>query len=60
MDMENKRVLVFGTGVSGIGAADLLLEKGAGVILYDGNDRQEPEEILAKLKKREGARVILG
>lgn len=60
MDMENKRVLVFGTGVSGIGAADLLLEKGAGVILYDGNDRQEPEEILAKLRKREGARVILG
>lgn len=60
MNMENKRVLVFGTGVSGIGAADLLMKKGARVILYDGNDKQEPEQILAKLDKREGARVILG
>ncbi|HCT92232.1 MAG TPA: UDP-N-acetylmuramoyl-L-alanine--D-glutamate ligase [Lachnospiraceae bacterium] len=60
MDMEKKQVLVFGTGVSGIGAADLLLEKGAEVLLYDGNDKQDPEQILAKLRKREGARVILG
>lgn len=60
MDMENKQVLVFGTGVSGIGAADLLMEKGARVVLYDGNDKQEPEQVLAKLKKKEGARVILG
>lgn len=60
MDMENKRVLVFGAGVSGIGAADLLLEKGAKVLLFEGNEKQEPEQILARLKKREGAEVVLG
>lgn len=60
MDRRNQRVLVFGTGVSGIGAADLLIAEGARVLLYDGNDKQDPEQILAKLKKRDGAEVALG
>ena len=36
MDAEGKKVLVVGTGLSGIAAAGLLLEKGLDVILYDG------------------------
>ncbi len=60
MKMDKKRVLVFGSGVSGISAADLLAAQGARVLLYDGNGNQEPEQILAKLKKPETAEVILG
>lgn len=60
MEFTNKHVLVFGTGISGIGAADLLCAKKAKVILYDGNDRLEPEDILKKLKDPEGVRIVLG
>ena len=60
MKMDKKRVLVFGSGVSGISAADLLAAQGARVLLYDGNGNQEPEQILAKLKKPEAVEVILG
>lgn len=37
MDIKRKQVLVFGTGISGIAAGQLLLKEGADVILYDGN-----------------------
>ena len=37
MDLKNKEVLVFGTGLSGIGAAVLLHRTGAVPVLYDGN-----------------------
>lgn len=46
--MEGKKVLVFGTGLSGRAAAKLLLEKGADVILYDENEKLNPDEILEK------------
>ena len=36
MDMKNKKVLVFGSGISGIGAGKLLEQVGASVVLYDG------------------------
>ena len=39
MDLKNKRVLVAGTGISGIGAAGLLLKTDADIILYDGNEK---------------------
>lgn len=37
MEWQDKRVLVFGTGVSGIGAAELLEKVQAQPVLYDGN-----------------------
>lgn len=60
MDIKGKKVLVFGTGISGIAAADLLQDVGAIPILYDGNDRQDPDAIRAKLKDAQGIRIILG
>ena len=33
----SQKVLVAGTGISGIAAAKLLLKKGGEVVLYDGN-----------------------
>lgn len=60
MKLEGKRVLVFGTGISGIGAADLLKRVGASVVLYDGNEKLNPQEILDKLADKAGVTVILG
>lgn len=45
MELENKKVLVFGTGKSGIAAAQLLLEQKALVVVYDGNHELDEEKI---------------
>lgn len=60
MDLANKRVLVFGTGISGIGAAALLLKVHAIPVLYDGNEKLKKEEILEKLPKGCNVQIILG
>ena len=60
MIFAGKKVLVFGTGKSGIAAEDLLHKKGASVVLYDGNDKLEKEEILKKLESRDSVVVVLG
>ena len=38
MELNNKKVMVVGTGISGIGAIDLLNKAGADSIIYDGNE----------------------
>ena len=43
MDLKGKKVLVFGAGKSGIGAADLLGSVGAQPIIYDGNENLDKE-----------------
>ena len=60
MIFAGKKVLVFGTGKSGIAAEELLHKKGASVVLYDGNDKLEKEEILKKLESRDSVEVVLG
>lgn len=52
--MDNKeflknKYLVAGAGISGIGALKLLADKGAEVILYDGNDKIKKEDLREKL-----------
>ena len=37
MNLQGKKVLVFGAGKSGIGAAELLGQVGAEPVIYDGN-----------------------
>ena len=49
MKIKEKKVLVFGSGISGEAACSLLLRKGAEVVLYDGNDKLDREEILSKI-----------
>ncbi len=45
MDLQGKKVLVFGAGISGIGSCGLLEKKRrAEVILYDGNDKKMPRQ----------------
>ena len=57
---ENLRCLVVGTGVSGRGAAKLLLSIGAVVILFDENENVDTDSIRADFGKDERIRVIKG
>lgn len=60
MDLQGKRVLVFGTGKSGIGAADLLEQTGAHVILFDGNENTDKDAVLGKFAHGEKAEIYAG
>ena len=60
MDIAGKNVLVFGSGISGIGATGLLEERGASVTLYDGNDKLDAEEIRSKMKDGAKTDIVLG
>ena len=48
MDLKGKKVLVFGAGKSGIGAADLLGAVGAIPVIYDGNENLDKESVIHK------------
>ena len=60
MDLRNKTVLVAGTGISGIGAAGLLMKTDADLILYDGNTELTVEGIQAKLPEKKDIKIIIG
>ena len=48
MNCTGKKVLVIGTGLSGIGAAQVLSKKGASVVLLDQNEKAQEEQIRDK------------
>lgn len=60
MEWKQKKVLVFGTGISGIGAADLLEKVGAFPILYDENENLKEEDVRKKLPKDSKAEIVIG
>ncbi len=60
MELRGKKTLVFGAGISGIGAAQLLLKAGADVILYDGNEALKEEELREKVATEGKLAVALG
>lgn len=64
MDIKNKNVLVFGSGISGVAASKLLLDEEAKVILYDGNTSLNVEEvkkqILGDMEDHGQVEVVLG
>ena len=60
MELQGKKVLVFGAGISGIGSCRLLEEKGAEVILYDGNDAKDAAAMKEEIGADSKVRVILG
>lgn len=59
MDLTDKKVVVVGTGVSGMGAVKLLSETSADITLYDGNDKADRDEILKKIDDCD-LRLIIG
>ena len=60
MDIKGKKILVFGAGISGIGASVLAAGKGADVVLYDGNDKLSKDTILASLAENAAKQNIPG
>ncbi|MGI6020023.1 MAG: UDP-N-acetylmuramoyl-L-alanine--D-glutamate ligase [Lachnospiraceae bacterium] len=60
MNFEDKNVLVYGTGKSGIGSADLLCRIGARPILYDENVNSDVNEILGRVECPDKVRCLIG
>ena len=56
----SQKVLVAGTGISGISAAKLLLAQGGEVILYDGNEKLSEEKLKAKFDEGAKVTIVLG
>lgn len=56
----NKKVLVVGSGKSGIGAARLLGKLGAKPVLFDGNEKLDAAEIKEKAGQIPGLKVLIG
>ena len=48
MNLQGKKVLVFGSGKSGIGASDLLAKVGAVPVIFDGNAEIDKEAVYIK------------
>lgn len=60
MEIQGKRVLVVGSGKSGIGAVSLLNAVGAVPVLYDGNEKLDPEEIRLRAGGRKDLDIYVG
>lgn len=60
MDFNQKKVLIVGTGVSGIAALTLLKTHGADTILFDGNENIKKEDILTKLPEGMETNIRIG
>lgn len=60
MDLKGKKVLVFGTGKSGIGAAQLLAKAGAFPVVFDGNADINKEEIIHRIAAEVPVQVYAG
>ena len=60
MNLQNKKVLVVGSGKSGIGAVRMLGKLGALPVLFDSNEKLDKEELLKKTGKIPGMEILLG
>ena len=60
MELNGKKVLVVGTGISGIAAAELLKKQEMPFVLYDGNEKLTPEDVRAKSELLRDCEVIIG
>ena len=58
MLVTGKKVLVFGSGISGIGAVKLLEDHGAEVVLYDGNESLDQASLREQLGEK--TKIVLG
>ena len=56
----SQKVIVAGTGKSGIAAARLLLDMGGEVMLYDSNPSLDKKEIRGKFQEKDKVEIILG
>lgn len=61
-DLKGKKVLVIGSGLSGVGSVRLLTEVGAGVVMLEENTRVTRDAIIEKLNEqdRDRTEIIIG
>ncbi|MBQ7425428.1 MAG: UDP-N-acetylmuramoyl-L-alanine--D-glutamate ligase, partial [Lachnospiraceae bacterium] len=61
-DLKGKKVLVIGSGLSGVGSVRLLTEVGAGVVMLEENTRVTRDAIIEKLNEqdRDSTEIIIG
>ena len=60
MELQGKKVLVFGSGKSGIGASDLLAKVGAFPVIYDGNAETDKDAVEHKTDGKYPVTVYAG
>jgi len=60
MNLKDKKVLVVGTGISGIAATELLISQKIDTVLYDGNVDLDKEKLYAKSERLRNVPLILG
>lgn len=60
MEIQGKKVLVVGSGKSGIGAAGLLGKLGALPVLFDSNEKLDALEVKEKAGQIPGLEVLIG
>ena len=60
MELQGKKVLVVGMGISGIGAVEALHRVGAVPILFDENEKLRMEDVRAKLRQGVQAQIVIG
>ena len=60
MDLQGKKVLVVGSGLSGIGAVAALCHAGAKPLLFDENEKLDIEEVRGKLSHGTEAEIVIG
>lgn len=60
MDLTGKRVLVVGSGISGVAATELLKKNGIETILFDGNKDLDVEALKQKAPVFTDVEIILG
>lgn len=60
MDLTGKRVLVAGSGISGVAAAKLLRQKGSSIVLFDGNRELDIDALREREPVFADADILLG
>ena len=60
MNLKQKKVLVVGLGISGLGAAALLCRQQADILLFDGNEKLTKEDVRKRLPDGVEAEIYIG
>ncbi len=58
--IRDKKILIVGAGISGVGAAKLLLDAGSRPVLYDGNSGLPKETVRSGFGDSNGLRIVFG
>lgn len=60
MELKNKKVLVVGTGISGVAATSLICSHNGKVTLLDGNEKLNKEDIRKQIPEEYPVEIIIG